>query len=135
MNAPGPDVKPRHRRSYSPDGLMVLRGPGESYGEGSAWTLGDEHGYAQVVLLPDSRAIHPETLYIENIEVKTDRRGRGHGRELYRKTQVFAVNVGAAWIQVDSEEEAVGFWVKMGFTETGLRFYAEKRSLVKRIGG
>ncbi len=124
----------RRRRSYTPDGLIVVKGPGESYGKGSIWVLGDEHGCLQAVLLHDSRALHPDTLYIENMEVKPDRRGRGHGRALYRKAERFAENVGAEWMQIDSEADAVGFWAKMGFRETGRLFYAGKTSMVKRIG-
>jgi ribosomal protein S18 acetylase RimI-like enzyme len=124
----------RRRRSYTPEGLFVVKGPGESYGKGSVWVLGDEHGYVQAALLRDSRAIHPDTLYIENIEVKSDRRGRGHGRALYLKAESFAENIGAEWIQIDSEAEAVGFWAEMGFRETGMLFYAGKKSMVKRIG-
>lgn len=124
----------RHRRSYTPEGLYVVMGPGERYGKGSVWVLGDEHGYLQAALLHDLRAIHPDTLYIENLEVKPGLRGRGHGRALYRKAERFAENIGAEWIQIDSEAEAVGFWVEMGFTETGRLFYAGKTSMVKRVG-
>ncbi len=124
----------RRRRSYTPEGLYVVKGPGESYGKGSVWVLGDEHGYLQAALLRDSRAIHPDTLYIENMEVKPDRRGLGHGRALYRKAERFAENVGAEWIQIDSEADAMGFWIEMGFKESGRLFYAGKTSMVKRIG-
>lgn len=112
----------------------MVKGPGESYGKGSVWVLGDDHGYVQATLLHDSRAIHPDTLYIENMEVKPDLRGRGLGRALYDKAERFAENVGAEWIQIDSEADAVGFWVEMGFRETGRLFYAGKKSMVKRIG-
>jgi GNAT superfamily N-acetyltransferase len=124
----------RRRRSYTPEGLIVVKGPGERYGKGSVWVLGDENGYLQAALLHDSRAINLDTLYIENMEVKPGRRGRGHGRALYIKTERFAVNVGAEWIQIDSEEDAVGFWAEMGFKETGRLFYAGKTSMVKRVG-
>ena len=131
---PKPSRNGRYLRSYSPEGLMVLRGPGESYGEGSTWMVADEHGHAQVTLLPGSEAAHSGTLYVENLEVLEGARGGGHGRALYLKTERFAENVGAEWVQIDSEEEAVGFWARMGFEETGLRFYAGKRSMVKKIG-
>lgn len=124
----------RRRRSYTPEGLIVVKGPGESYGKGSIWALGDENGYLQATLLHDSQAIHPDTLYIENMEVKPDRRGRGHGRALYLKAERFAENVGVEWIQIDSEADAVGFWSEMGFKETGRLFYAGKTSMVKRVG-
>ncbi len=128
------DGEARRRRSYTPEGLLVVKGPGESYGKGSVWVLGDEHGYVQAALLRDSQAIHPDTLYIENIEVKPGHRGRGHGRALYLKTERFAENIGVKWIQIDSEADAVGFWIEMGFEETGKLFYAGKKSMVKRIG-
>jgi len=124
----------RRRRSYTPEGLYVVKGPGESYGKGSVWVLGDEHGYLQAALLHDSQAIHPDTLYIENLEVKPGSRGRGHGKALYHKAERFAENIGAEWIQIDSETDAVGFWAEMGFKETGRLFYAGKTSMVKRIG-
>lgn len=43
----------RHWRSYSPVGLLVLRGPREEYDKGSHWVVGDEHGYAEVILMKD----------------------------------------------------------------------------------
>ncbi|MBN2336243.1 GNAT family N-acetyltransferase [Candidatus Bathyarchaeota archaeon] len=130
---PKPSRNGRYLRSYSPEGLKVLRGPGESYGEGSTWVVADGHGHAQVTLMPVSESIHPGTLYIENLEVLERDRGGGYGRVLYLKTERFAENVGAMWIQIDSEEKAVGFWERMGFKETGRRFYAGKRSMVKKI--
>jgi ribosomal protein S18 acetylase RimI-like enzyme len=134
MHPSGTPGEARRRRSYTPEGLFVITGPGESYGKGSVWMLGDENGYVQAAFLRDPQAIHPDTLYIENIEVKPDYRGRGHGRALYLKTERFAENIGAEWIQVDSEAEAVGFWSEMGFTETGKAFYAGKTSMAKKIG-
>jgi len=134
MHPSGAPGEARRRRSYTPEGLFVITGPGESYGKGSAWMLGGEHGYLQVALLHDSEAIHPDTLYIENMEVKAGLRGRGHGKALYHKAERFAENIGAKWIQIDSEAEAVGFWAEMGFKETGRLFYGGKTSMVKRIG-
>ncbi len=134
MHPSGAPEEVRRRRSYMPEGLFVITGPGESYGKGSLWILGDENGYVQAAFLRDKQAIHPDTLYIENIEVKPDLRGRGHGRALYLKAERFAENIGAEWIQVDSEAEAVGFWSEMGFTETDKLFYAGKTSMVKKIG-
>jgi ribosomal protein S18 acetylase RimI-like enzyme len=116
-----------------PKGLFVIKGPREIYEKGSYWMVGDEHGYVQAVLLRDSQAIHPDTLYIENIEVKPDRRGLGYGKALYLKIEKFAENIGAKWIQIDSEAEAVGFWYEMGFTETNKLFYRGKTSMEKKI--
>ena len=103
------NVKTRHLRLYSPEGLMVLRGPGERYAEGSRWTLADGRGFAEVKLMKGSESIKPSTLYIENLEVKPEERDLGHGRALFLLVQRFAYNVGARWIQIDSEQDAVSF--------------------------
>ena len=58
-------VSERHLRSYAPDDLLVFRGPKEDYGKGSHWVVGDEYGYAEVILLRDSDAIQPDTFYID----------------------------------------------------------------------
>ena len=123
----------RHWRSYAPVGLLVLRGPGEDYSKGSHWGVGDEHGYAEVVLMKDRDAVYPDTLYIEHIVVKEPERGNGYGRTLYMKVEEFARNVGAGWMQIDSEQEAVGFWRKMGYTELDRVFYKDKTAMVKRL--
>ena len=123
----------RHLRSYAPDDLLVFRGPKEDYVKGSHWVVGDGHGYAEVVLMRDSDAIHPDTFYIEHIVVKESERGNGYGRTLYLKVEEFARNVGARWMQIDSEQEAVGFWRKMEYTELDRVFYKDKTAMVKRL--
>lgn len=123
----------RHLRSYAPKGLLVLRGPGEDYGKGSHWVVGDIHGYAEVILMKDGDAIHQDTFYIEHIVVKEQERGNGHGKALYAMVEEFAKNVGAKWIQIDSEAEAVGFWRKMDYTELDRVFYKDKTAMVKRL--
>lgn len=123
----------RRQRAYSPEGLMVLRGPGERYGEGSMWTLADGHGIAEVQLMKGSESLRPRTLYIENLEVKQSERGMGHGEALFLLVQGFARNVGALWMQIDSERDAVGFWARIGFEETGRVFYRGKVSMVKKV--
>jgi GNAT superfamily N-acetyltransferase len=127
------NVKTRHLRQYSPEGLMVLRGPGARYVEGSRWTLADGRGFADVELMKGSESIKPSTLYIENLEVKPEERSLGHGRALFLLVQRFAYNIGARWIQIDSERDAVGFWLRMGFEETGASFYGGKVSMIKRV--
>jgi len=123
----------RHKRSYAPEGLLVLRGPKEDYGKGSHWVVGDEHGYAEVVLMKNQDAAHPDTFYIEHIVIKELERGNGFGRTLYEKVEEFAGNVGAVWIQIDSESDAVGFWRKMDYTELDRVFYKDKTAMVKRL--
>ncbi len=126
-------VSERHMRSYAPAGLMVLRGPGEDFGKGSHWVVGSMHGYAEVILMKDRDAIHQDTFYVEHIVVKEQERGNGYGKALYALVEEFARNVGAEWIQIDSEPEAVGFWRKMDYTELDRVFYKDKTAMVKRL--
>ncbi len=126
-------VSERHMRSYSPMGLLVLRGPKEEHGKGSHWVVGDEHGYAEVILMKDRNAVHSDTFYIEHIVIREQERGKGYGRTLYAKVEEFARNVGTEWMQIDSEPETVGFWKKMSYTELDRVFYKDKTSMVKRV--
>ena len=126
-------INERHRRSYSPKGLRVLRGPGDDYGAGSHWIVGDQYGYAEIRLMHDSKAYQPHTLYIENIVVKEPLRGSGYGRKLYQKIAVFARNIHAEYIQIDSEQEALGFWQKLGFKEIDAVYYHNKTAMGKEI--
>lgn len=126
-------IEKRHRRSYSPEGLMVLRGPGEHYDQGSRWVVGDRNGYAELLYMHDSRSFQKNALYIEHLAIKEPIRGRGHGRKLYKKVEAFARNIGAEYIQLDSEKEALGFWVKMGFMELDVVYYQNKIAMIKKI--
>jgi len=81
----------------------------------------------------DSKAYHPRTLYIENIVVKEPLRGRGYGRKLYQKIVLFARNIHTDYIQIDSEQEALGFWQKLGFKEIDAVYYQNKTAMVKEI--
>jgi len=112
---------------------MVLRGPRSEPKKGSRWILADNHGYAETVYLEDQKAINSNTFYIENLEIKTQLRKKGYGRLLFSKIEQFAKNIGAKWIQIDSETEAVGFWEKMGFNETDKEVYSNKVNMVKKI--
>jgi GNAT superfamily N-acetyltransferase len=105
-------VSSKHLRSYAPQGLRVLQGPYEKIDKGSIWKLVDESGYAQVT---------PEA------------RGMGHGRSLYLKIEEMARNIGAKWIQIDANDSAVGFWLKLDFIATGLAMYRGKVSMVKKV--
>lgn len=126
-------VKDRYRRSYSPEGLMVLRGPKEDFKPGSHWVVGDELGYAELKLMEDSRSYHDNTLYIENLVIKEPIRGMGNGKKLFDKIESFARNIGVDYIQIDSEKDVVEFWNKMGFKNIDVIYYHEKTAMIKEI--
>jgi ribosomal protein S18 acetylase RimI-like enzyme len=126
-------INPRHRRPYAPDGLMVLRGPGLDYKQGSHWVVGDDHGYAEVILMQNSKAYQPNTLYIENIVINENQRGYGYGRALHKKIKDFARNIGIDHIQIDSESEAVGFWEKLGYKKLDVVYYQNKTAMIKEV--
>lgn len=126
-------VSDRYRRRYSPDGLMIIRGPKDSYKTGAQWIVGDTNGYAELLLMPDSKSYHKNTIYIENFFVKENSRGRGFGRELYFKIEKFAQNIGAEFIQIDSEMEVIGFWNKVGFYTLDIVYYWNKKAMLKEI--
>jgi ribosomal protein S18 acetylase RimI-like enzyme len=126
-------VGKRYLRSYTPIGLMVIKGPKEKFSQGSRWTVGDKQGYAKLLLMRDSRAYYKNTLYIEQIEIKKKLRGRGYGRKLYQKVENFARNLGIDFIQLDSEREAVGFWHKIGFKDLNIVYYQNKTAMLKKL--
>lgn len=133
MQTKQPSRNTRFKRSYAPKGLLVLSGPNEVYEKGALWMLANSYGYAQVEYLPDVRACHPETLYIENLEIKAHLRDRGHGRDFYHIVEQFAKNIGASYIQIDSELDACGFWVKMGFSNSNKVYYHGKVVMIKEL--
>jgi len=112
---------------------MVLRGPGDDYGPGSHWIVGDEFGYAEIHMMDDSKSHLPNTLYIENIVIKEPQRGQGYGRKLYAKIEDFARNIGVDFIQIDSEAEAVGFWERMNYKKIDAIYYQNKTAMVKEV--
>ena len=123
----------RHSRSYTPEGLKVLRGAGEEYKAGDYWIVGNDHGYAEVQLMKKRDAYHPESFYIEHIVIKEAERGNGFGKILYLLVEEMARKLGSKWIQIDSEPEAVGFWDKMGYTRLEKVYYKDKTAMVKRL--
>lgn len=108
-------------------------GPGEEYTKGSHWIVGDEHGYAEIQLMEDFYAYRKNALYIEHIVIREPLRGKGYGRALYLKIERFAQNIGADYIQLDSEPEAVGFWHKMGYKDIDMVYYHNKTAMIKEV--
>lgn len=123
----------RHLRSYTPTGLDVLRGAGESYKPGDYWMVGNKYGYAEVQLMKKRDAYHADSFYIEHIVINEEHRGKGHGEQLYLLVEQMARNLNCKWIQIDSEPQADGFWVKMGYTEIPKVYYRNKIAMVKRL--
>jgi GNAT superfamily N-acetyltransferase len=126
-------VSDRHSRSYTPEGLQVLRGAGEDYKRGDYWMVGNDHGYAEVQLMRNRDSYHRDTFYIEHIVVNETERGNGLGRSLYLLIEEMARLLGSKWIQIDSEQEAVGFWDKLGYEEIDKVYYRGKTPMVKRL--
>jgi ribosomal protein S18 acetylase RimI-like enzyme len=83
--------------------------------------------------MQDSKAYLPPALYIENIVIKEPLRLRGYGRRLYQKIASFARNIHADYIQIDSEQDAVGFWQKLGFKEIDVTYYHNKTAMIKKL--
>jgi ribosomal protein S18 acetylase RimI-like enzyme len=112
---------------------MVIKGPGEEFGPGSHWVLGDLNGFAEVSYLTSPMMKQKNTLYIENMSIKESLRGRGLGRLLYLKIEEFARNIGTECIQLDSEPNSVFFWKKMGFKKIDVAYFKNKVAMFKLI--
>jgi GNAT superfamily N-acetyltransferase len=112
---------------------MVIKGPGENFGPGSHWTLGDLYGFAKVTLMNQALIYQQNTLYIEHMAIKKSLRGRGFGGLLYRKIEEFARNIGAQFVQLDSEPDSVLFWLKMGFKKMDVIYFKDKVAMVKSV--
>jgi len=68
-------IEKRHMRSYAPSGLKVLKGPGENFEKGSTWMVADPNGYAQFTYRRDENVVKSNSVYIENIEINSAKRG------------------------------------------------------------
>ena len=122
----------RWLRPYTPKGLWVFRGPQTHLKAGDFLGVGDNYGYAKLQLRasPGGRGVF---LYIENMVVKEECRGQGHGRALYQKIEELARRIGVEWLALDAEEGVEGFWRKMGFKPFGQPRYKGKRPMSKRV--
>jgi GNAT superfamily N-acetyltransferase len=65
--------------------------------------------------------------------IKEPHRGQGHGRALYEKIEEFARRINVDYIQLDSEVEAVGFWLKMGYRNLDKVYYKNKKAMIKEV--
>ncbi len=128
-------VEDRHKRTYTPEGLRVLRGASEEYKPGDYWMVGNEYGYAEVQLMKKRNSYYPESFYIEHIVINEAERGNGYGKDLYLLVEQMARNLGCKWIQIDSEPQADGFWIRMGYTEIPKAYYRNKKAMVKKLEG
>ena len=126
-------IEKRHMRSYAPSGLKVLKGPGENFEKGSTWMVADPNGYAQFTFRRDENVVKSNSVYIETIEINSAKRGRGFGSGLYMKVEEFARNIGADWIQIDSELDVSGFWVRHGFRKLEGTPEGKRIPMIKKI--
>lgn len=97
--------------------------------------VGNEFGYAEVKLMKRRDSYHPDSFYIEQIVINEEHRGKGHGEKLYLLVEQMARNLGCKWIQIDSEPQADGYWVKLGYTEIPKVYYRNKKAMVKKLEG
>lgn len=95
--------------------------------------VADPNGYAQFTYRRDENVVKSNSVYIENIEIKSDRRGEGFGSGLYLKVEEFARNIGAAWIQIDSELEVSVFWLQHGFRKLDITSEGKRITMIKKI--
>ena len=51
------------------------------------------------------------------VAVTKDEQGKGHGKRLYGLMEEYASKRGAKKLQVNAVPEAVGYYIKMGFSE------------------
>ena len=71
-------------------------------------------GYAHLMAVPQ-----PDTVYLENLYVDADIRGRGIGRVLFTWAEMEATRQGYAWLEWDSDPNAAPFYRHMGGEQIG----------------
>jgi ribosomal protein S18 acetylase RimI-like enzyme len=86
-------------------------------GQGYVYVLSDERGISAIlVLIPEERA-----LLLDNVAVRPDAQGRGHGRTLIGFAERMARERGLGAIRLYTNEamtENVALYGRMGFVET-----------------
>ena len=112
------------RSAYAPYVLLIGREPGpmlDDYaaliGQGHVYVLFDEGGISGIiVLIPEERA-----MLLDNVAVRPDAQGRGHGRTLIGFAERMARERGLGAIRLYTNEamtENVALYGRMGFVET-----------------
>jgi GNAT superfamily N-acetyltransferase len=112
------------RSAYAPYVLLIGREPGpmlDDYAalieQGHVYVLRDERGISAIlVLIPEERA-----LLLDNVAVRPDAQGRGHGRTLIGFAERMAREWGLGAIRLYTNEamtENVALYERLGFVET-----------------
>ena len=112
------------RSAYAPYVPLIGREPGpmlDDYAalieQGHVYVLRDERGISAIlVLIPEERA-----LLLDNVAVRPDAQGRGHGRTLIGFAERMARERGLGAIRLYTNEamtENVALYGRMGFVET-----------------
>jgi ribosomal protein S18 acetylase RimI-like enzyme len=112
------------RSAYAPYVPLIWREPGPmlddyaaSIGQGHVYLLSDEGGISGIiVLIPEERA-----MLLDNVAVRPDAQGRGHGRTLIGFAERMARERGLGAIRLYTNEamtENVALYGRLGFVET-----------------
>ena len=112
------------RSAYAPYVPLIGREPGpmlDDYaaliGQGYVYVLSDERGISAIlVLVPEEHA-----MLLDNVAVRPDAQGRGHGRALIGFAERMARERGLGAIRLYTNEamtENVALYGRMGFVET-----------------
>ena len=118
-----PAVEAIVRSAYAPYVLLIGREPGpmlDDYAalieQGHVYVLRDERGISAIlVLIPEERA-----LLLDNVAVRPDAQGRGHGRTLIGFAERMAREWGLGAIRLYTNEamtENVALYGRLGFVE------------------
>ena len=85
--------------------------------DGKVWVLTDSDGIGGVLVLEDQR----DALLLDNVAVRPDRQGKGHGRALIRCAEAMASQRGFSVLRLYTHvlmTENIALYVRLGFVET-----------------